>query len=98
MLFNSYIFILLFLPLCLIGYFGLNHFRRYTLAMAFLLGMSLWFYGYFNSSYLLIIVSSIVLNFGMTRIMGRLSGAARKGMLTLALLVNFGILFYFKYQ
>ena len=48
MLFNSYIFILLFLPLCLIGYFGLNRFHRYSLAMAFLLGMSLWFYGYFN--------------------------------------------------
>ncbi|MDO5546759.1 MAG: MBOAT family O-acyltransferase [Eubacteriales bacterium] len=97
MLFNSYIFILLFLPLCLIGYFGLNHFRRYSLATAFLLGMSLWFYGYFNPSYLLIIVSSIVLNFGMTRIMDALEGTARKGVLVLALLVNFGILFYFKY-
>lgn len=97
MLFNSYIFILLFLPLCLIGYFGLNHFRRCAMALAFLLGMSLWFYGYFHPGYLLIIVSSIVLNFSMTRIMGRLEGAARRGMLVLALLVNFGILFYYKY-
>ena len=97
MLFNSYIFILLFLPLCLLGYFGLNHFRRYSLALAFLLGMSLWFYGYFNPSYLGIIVSSIVLNFGLTRLMGRTEGALHKGLLTLAMLVNFGILFYYKY-
>ena len=97
MLFNSYIFILLFLPLCLLGYFTLNHFRRYRLAMAFLLGMSLWFYGYFNPSYLAIIVTSIVLNYGITRLMGRTQGAGEKGLLILALLVNFGILFYYKY-
>ena len=98
MLFNSYVFILLFLPLCLTGYFGLNHFRRYSLALGFLLGMSLWFYGYFNPSYLLIIIVSIVLNYGITRLMGKTEGkTARRVELTAALLVNFGILFYFKY-
>ena len=54
MLFNSYIFVLLFLPLCLIGYFGLNHRKHYTLAQVFLLGMSLWFYTHFSISYLTI--------------------------------------------
>lgn len=98
MLFNSYIFILLFLPLCLIGYFGLNRFHRYSLAMAFLLGMSLWFYGYFNPSYLVIIVTSIVLNYGITRLMRMTDRqGARKAELAAALLVNFGILFYYKY-
>lgn len=47
MLFNSYIFILVFLPICLSGYFLLNHTKHETLAQVFLLGMSLWFYGYF---------------------------------------------------
>ena len=98
MLFNSYIFILLFLPLCLIGYFGLNRFHRYSLAMAFLLGMSLWFYGYFNPSYLAIIVTSILLNYGITRLMRMTDRqGARKAELAAALLVNFGILFYYKY-
>lgn len=98
MLFNSYISILLFLPLCLIGYFGLNRFHRYSLAMAFLLGMSLWFYGYFNPSYLAIIVTSIVLNYGITRLMRMTDRqGARKAELAAALLVNFGILFYYKY-
>ncbi len=40
MLFNSYIFIFLFLPLALIGYFGLNRFKLYRIANLFLIGMS----------------------------------------------------------
>ena len=48
MLFNSYIFIFLFLPLTLLGWYGLNRLRAYESARFFLTGMSLWFYGYFN--------------------------------------------------
>lgn len=98
MLFNSYIFILVFLPLCLIGYFGLNHFHHYTAAQAFLLIMSLWFYGYFNPSYLVIILVSIVVNYLFTRIMKKTQQPVlRKLEITLAVLLNLGILFYFKY-
>ncbi|MBQ8622396.1 MAG: MBOAT family protein [Oscillospiraceae bacterium] len=98
MLFNSYIFILFFLPLCLVGYFGLNHFKKYTLAQAFLLGMSLWFYGYFNPSYLLIILSSIIINYLFTLLMAKTEKPAlRKLEVTAAVLLNLGILFYFKY-
>ena len=98
MLFNSYIFILVFLPLCLVGYFGLNHLQRYNLAQAFLLGMSLWFYGYFNPGYLVIILVSIVMNYGFTRWMGKTENALlRKLELLAALLLNIGVLFYFKY-
>ena len=98
MLFNSYIFILLFLPLCLFGYFGLNHLKQYTLAQAFLLGMSLWFYGYFNPNYLLIILISIVVNFLFTRLMDLTkSPVLRKVEVFCAILLNLGILFYFKY-
>ena len=98
MLFNSYIFILVFLPLCLIGYFGLNHLKRYRLAQAFLLGMSLWFYGYFNPSYLAIILVSIVINYLFTYAMGKTSLPwLRKLEVTAAVLLNLGILFYFKY-
>ena len=63
MLFNSYIFIFLFLPLCIVGYFTINLTGKYKLGHAFLLGMSLWFYGYFNPSYLLIIISSVCINY-----------------------------------
>ncbi len=52
MLFNSYVFIFLFLPLALAGYYILNYLKKYKIAGVFLTGMSLWFYGYFNKSYL----------------------------------------------
>lgn len=98
MLFNSYIFILVFFPLCLFGYFGLNHLGRYALAQTFLLGMSLWFYGYFNPSYLAIILVSIVMNYGFTRLMGHTQEQSlRKLEMILAVLLNIGVLFYFKY-
>ena len=59
MLFNSYIFVFIFFPLCLAGYYGLVRAGKPGAARVFLTGMSLWFYGYFNLSYLLIMVLSI---------------------------------------
>lgn len=75
MLFNSYIFILLFLPATIIVYFTLNHIKRYSLGEFFLLGMSLWFYAYFNLRYLSVILSSIVVNFVIYKFMiGNIQG------------------------
>ncbi|MBQ6566823.1 MAG: MBOAT family protein [Treponema sp.] len=94
MLFNSYIFILLFLPLCLAGYFALNHLGKHRTAQAFLLLMSLWFYGYFNPMYLLVIAFSVLANYAAYRLLRR-----RKSRIVLAagLLTDIGLLFYFKY-
>jgi len=71
MLFNSYIFVLLFLPLCLVGWFSLNRLPSRKPALLFLLGMSLWFYGYFNPKYILIILCSIGGNYLLCRLMGK---------------------------
>lgn len=99
MLFNSYIFIFLFLPLCLAGYFGLNHFKKYRLAQVFLLLMSLWFYGYFNPGYLLIILSSVVINYAFYKGMSAFPAPERKkAILIIGLAANVGILVYFKYM
>lgn len=99
MLFNSYVFVLLFFPICLVGYFTLNHFRKYTLAQLFLFGMSLWFYGYFNPGYLLIILSSILINYGMYRLIDGCENAKpRKILMILGVAINVGILIYFKYM
>ena len=67
MLFNSYIFILFFCPIALILYFGLNRLGRETGAKCVLIGMSLWFYAYFNVSYLFLIMGSVVFNFIYSR-------------------------------
>ena len=102
MLFNSYIFIFLFLPICILGYFLLNKTGKYKLGLLFLLGMSLWFYGYFNPSYLLIIVSSVLVNYLFYSLLrGRLIGSSymsSKPVMILAVVVNLGIIFYFKYM
>lgn len=99
MLFNSYIFILLFLPICILGYFGLNHLKKYNLAQVFLLGMSLWFYGYYNPSYLLILIFSVLINYGVYLLLGKTEKASmRKVLMIGGVCINVGILLYFKYM
>lgn len=97
MLFNSYIFIFLFLPLSVAGYFLLNHWHRYRLANGFLIGMSLWFYGYFNPSYLWIICGSIVGNFLLSQLLHRTAGKRKKAVLAVGTIANVAVIFYFKY-
>ncbi len=98
MLFNSYIFVLLFLPLCLVGYFSLNHFKLNKLAQIFLFGMSMWFYGYFNPSYLIILSASILINYLCYKFLEKTkTPLKRKGIMITGVIINVSILFYFKY-
>ena len=102
MLFNSYIFVFVFFPICLIGYYGLLKRGKPETARVFLTVMSLWFYGYFNLSYLLIMICSIAGNYLFYRLLSgeslRLRCDGRKRAVTiLAVALNLGVLFYFKY-
>ena len=63
MLFNSYIFILLFLPITWAIYFFLNSRNRFRGAQIALIVASLVFYGFYNWSYLLVMIGSILLNY-----------------------------------
>lgn len=94
MLFNSYIFVCFFFPICLLGYYGLLHYEQTRAAKVFLVLMSLWFYGYFNVSYLLLMLCSIGFNYAFHRILSRYP---RKQWMILAVICNLGALFYFKY-
>lgn len=94
MLFNSYIFVFIFFPICLLGYYGLLHYKQEKAAKIFLTAMSLWFYGYFNVSYLLIMIGSILVNYFFHRMLSRYP---KKQLMILAAACNLGILFYFKY-
>lgn len=99
MLFNSYLFILFFLPVCILGYYAFNHFRRYALGQTYLLLMSLWFYAYFNVSYLFIILGSVAVNYGICLAFQKISRInVRKLILTAGLTVNIGVLLYYKYM
>lgn len=99
MLFNSYIFILFFLPFTLLGYYGLNYLKLYRLSNLFLIGMSLCFYGYFEHRYLLIICGSILVNYLLSR--GILYWEKKRRISRLLMILGIGInvvvIFYFKY-
>ncbi len=99
MLFNSYIFIFLFLPLTLIGYFTLCKFNKIRSAKTLLIFASLYFYAYFNFSYLIIILLSILVNFSIGSLLhleGR-SKRERKFLSIIGVVFNLGIIAYFKY-
>lgn len=72
MLFNSYIFIFLFFPLCLAGFYLLERMKKEKAAKLWLTGFSLWFYGYFNLHYLAIMAGSILFNFLIFRMLLRI--------------------------
>lgn len=100
MLFNSFVFIFAFLPLSITGYFLLNHFRHHTAAKALLVAASLYFYAFFNWSYLPIIISSIAVNYLIGKSLSDWGGwlaKYRKTLLSTGILFNIGLLGYFKY-
>jgi len=97
MLFNSFIFILLFLPLSVAGYFILNKIND-NAAKLFLLIMSLWFYGYFNPAYLPIILASVLINHIVARLLIRFDGGKiKKVVLIIGIAFNVLIIGYYKY-
>lgn len=63
MLFNSYIFIFAFLPIILIGYFWLLRQRLILGSKIWLVGGSLFFYGYWSVVYIPLLLASILVNF-----------------------------------
>ncbi len=98
MLFNSYIFILLFLPLVLFGYYGLGRLNPAKPPLVFLVTMSFWFCGYQDPFFLMVLIGSILLNYGVCRLMHRQrSWLNKKCYLIAGVLINIGSLFCFKY-
>lgn len=100
MLFNSYVFIFIFFPLCLLGFYGLQKApvvgKNGLAAKVWLIGFSFWFYGYFNIRYLGIMIFSILFNYVMYQMLIRLD-RKRKMVLFAGVGLNLLMLFYFKY-
>jgi len=100
-LFNSYEFIFLFLPVALVVFFGLRRYRRTSLPALWLVVTSLGFYAYWRSAYLLLLIGSIILNYGAGLAIARQVGDQRlrraKGLLIAAIAADLGLLAYFKY-
>ena len=94
MLFNSYEFILLFLPITFFVYFYLNSKKQILVSKIFLVSASLFFYSWWNPIYLPLIIGSMIFNFYIGESLGRKS---TKKMLTFGIVGNVALLGYFKY-
>ncbi|HEY9647432.1 MAG TPA: MBOAT family protein [Chroococcidiopsis sp.] len=99
MLFNSFAFIFVFLPIALIGFFGIARFISAKMAIAWLAISSLAFYGYWSIAYLPLLGISIVFNYTIGSLIGRapFQSQRSKQLLGLGITVNLLLLGYYKY-
>jgi D-alanyl-lipoteichoic acid acyltransferase DltB (MBOAT superfamily) len=100
MLFNSYIFIFIFLPITLITFFlvaRLNHF----VAASWLMAASLFFYGWWNKAYVTLLLCSVIFNYAMGAWIGKYIAINKsrlaKYILVAAISVDLSLLCYYKY-
>ena len=101
MLFNSYEFIFLFLPITFFIYFYLNKKRLTEVSKGFLVLSSLFFYSWWNISYLPLILVSMVFNYGIGASLTKdkeHKKVSKKKLLTIGVIANVGLLGYFKYS
>jgi alginate O-acetyltransferase complex protein AlgI len=100
MLFNSYVFIFVFLPIILLIFFCLGAYSH-RLAVASLLLASLFFYGWWNLVYVALLAASITFNYfiGVALIKeNHRSGIfGKKSILAFGVAANLGLLAYYKY-
>lgn len=96
MSFNSYIFILLFFPVFMMIYYLCFRCYKPEIQMILLLIASFMFYAYQHMEYLPLLCFSIASDYAVYRMMIR-GGKYKKFFLISGILLNLGILFYFKY-
>ncbi|SER70408.1 D-alanyl-lipoteichoic acid acyltransferase DltB, MBOAT superfamily [Gracilibacillus ureilyticus] len=95
MLFNSFEFIFVFLPVMFFGYFICNKIHP-TIGKAWLFVGSLFFYSWWNPVYLWLLLASIIINYGFgTFLLKRKKN--RKLILTIGIIFNVSLLGFFKY-
>ena len=100
MIFSTYRFIFLFLPVTFFGYFILNRFRYYSVAKIWLIIASLYFYGQGSPAFFPFFLASITGNYIIGTAMTRMEGSQtiqRKILLGIGLAGNIGLLGYYKY-
>jgi alginate O-acetyltransferase complex protein AlgI len=104
MLFTTSTFVVVFLPVVLLGFFAIGHWSA-TWAAAWLLGASLFFYGYWMPEFTLLLVASIAVNFRVGMGIARALPIARSfagiraatWWMVAGIGFDLGLLAYFKY-
>lgn len=99
MLFNSFEYLLVFLPTTLAGYFVIQHGGYRDGAKIWLVAASLAFYSWWGLAYLPLIVASILANYTIGTLLGRSDRTlrSRHALLVSGITFNAGLLAYFKY-
>ncbi|MBV9388008.1 MAG: MBOAT family protein [Chroococcidiopsidaceae cyanobacterium CP_BM_ER_R8_30] len=100
MLFNSPEFIFLFLPTALIVFFQLGKQGYRQVAIAWLVAVSFFFYGWWELSYIKLLLGSIFFNYWTGIALSRhykIKYLNRKFLLTIGIIFNLALLGYFKY-
>lgn len=105
MLFNSYEFMLAFMPVFIIGYFLIRHFYRedeklMRLCNLWIIAGSLVFYALFGVKNILVLVASIVFNAIFILVLNSIRGkdASHRLMLAIGILLNVLALLFFKFS
>src|SRR5437016_2953169 len=100
MLFNSLAFVFGFLPVTLVGFLALARVRP-RLSELWLVAASLFFYGWWNPKYLILLLASIAFNYSagyaIAREVRKAGGNRGRAFLWAALAANLALLGYFKY-
>jgi alginate O-acetyltransferase complex protein AlgI len=100
-LFNSYEFIFFFLPVTAGVFYFFGRFVSKTLAIRWLILASLLFYAWWRPLNVLLITPSILINFGLARLLLQLLQRDKRGLVKATLIVgiafNVAFLGYFKY-
>jgi alginate O-acetyltransferase complex protein AlgI len=97
MIFSSYPFICFFLPITLLGYYFLVTISRRA-SFAWLVLCSYVFYGYWNVSFVPLLIGSTLFNYVVGRaILGSQSQTRRDRLVLAAGIANLGLLFFYKY-
>lgn len=99
MLFNSYQFFFLFLPITLLIFFSIGKRGYQSIAIAWLIVTSLFFYAWWNPAYLWLILVSILFNYSIGIALGNRDSLpiSPKIILIFSILANLSLLGYFKY-
>lgn len=101
MLFNSYEFIFLYLPIVFFGFFWIAR-HSHRLAALWLSAASLFFYGWWNPQFVLLLLASIATNYALGYAIGHArtkldAQRAATRLLVVAVITNLLLLGYFKY-
>ena len=94
--FNSYLFLLCFLPLAVLVYWLLPAAREWRTAWLVAAGAAFYFYG--GGAYLLLLLAMTVVTFAAGRIMASARGRRDRGLGLALALSNLAVLAFFKYR